>query len=192
VIRIGCRKSLRMAALLRVGDAGAPFLHIIAATWVIHTHRDLRLIRNPRRGRNDDTDAMANSPTEPAELAASFGGVVRTARLIEAGISRKSLDHAVRAGTLLRIQRGWVAVPGADAMLTSAAKAGVVLTCLTQAERLGIWVHEHPVRHHVGAKPHGAPVTSARVHVHWAKPLVPRHPDALADPIENVLALVAD
>ncbi|MDQ2661402.1 MAG: DUF559 domain-containing protein [Actinomycetota bacterium] len=27
--------------------------------------------------------------------------------------------------------------------------------------------------------------------VHWAKPLVPRHPDALIDPIENVLTLVA-
>ncbi|WP_235511465.1 endonuclease domain-containing protein [Agromyces sp. Root81] len=27
--------------------------------------------------------------------------------------------------------------------------------------------------------------------MHWAKPLVPRHPDALTDPIENVLVLVA-
>ncbi|MGN7976218.1 endonuclease domain-containing protein [Microbacterium sp. 22195] len=30
------------------------------------------------------------------------------------------------------------------------------------------------------------------MHVHWAKPLIPRHPDSLEDPIENVLALVAD
>ncbi|WDH77593.1 DUF559 domain-containing protein [Microbacterium esteraromaticum] len=28
--------------------------------------------------------------------------------------------------------------------------------------------------------------------MHWAKPLVPRHPDALEDSIENVRALVAD
>ena len=27
--------------------------------------------------------------------------------------------------------------------------------------------------------------------VHWAEPLVPRHPDVLADPIENVLTIVA-
>lgn len=135
---------------------------------------------------------MARSHTALAEIVASFGGVVRTARLGEAGISRSSIDHAMREGTLLRVRRGWVAVPGADVMLVSAAKAGVVLTCLTQAERLGLWVHERPAQHHVGANPHGAPVTSEHIHVHWARPLVPRHPDALTDPIENVLALVAD
>jgi len=32
----------------------------------------------------------------------------------------------------------------------------------------------------------------AHVRMHWAKPLVPRHPDAVVDPIENVLALIAD
>jgi len=31
-----------------------------------------------------------------------------------------------------------------------------------------------------------------RAHVHWARPLIPRHPKSLADPIENVLAIVAD
>lgn|GEM_PF-3146927 len=41
---------------------------------------------------------------------------------------------------------------------------------------------------HWGADPRSAGGKPEKVHVHWAKPLVLRHPDALEDPIENVLA----
>lgn len=67
----------------------------------------------------------------------------------------------------------------------------MVLTCVTQARRLGLWVLRDDVMH-VAAPPHrhvGA--LDAGTHIHWARPLVPRHPDALVDPVENVLALVA-
>lgn len=132
------------------------------------------------------------SAPSPVELVIELGGVVRTARLRMLGISRRALESAVAAGHLIRIRRGWVATINADPVLVAAARAGVVVSCISQAERLGLWVHETPEKFHVGADPKGAGGKTERAHVHWSRPVVPRHPDALVDPIENVLALVAD
>lgn len=88
------------------------------------------------------------------------------------------------------MRKGWFAVPGADGYLIAAARDGVVVSCITQAERLGVWVLPDG-RPHVAAPAHSGAVSLRGVTVHWAKPLVPRHPDALVDPIENVLAIVA-
>ncbi|MFS0854296.1 endonuclease domain-containing protein [Microbacterium sp. 179-I 3D4 NHS] len=85
-----------------------------------------------------------------------------------------------------------MALPNAERLLVDAAKQGAVLTCVTQARRLGLWVHDERPLVHVGATPGSAVRRRPGVHVHWAMPLLPRHPDALTDPIENVLALVAD
>jgi len=78
-------------------------------------------------------------------------------------------------------------------MLVAAARAGVVISCVTQATRLGLWVPHAPV-HHVAARANSrVPVLDAkRSVVHWSNPVVPRPPGTLADPIENVLALVAE
>ncbi|MBD7957976.1 DUF559 domain-containing protein [Microbacterium sp. Sa4CUA7] len=118
------------------------------------------------------------------------GGVARVAALRRAGWSRYCIRVAAERGLLVPVRRDWVALPGADAELVAAARGGVVLSCLTQARRLGLWVLRED-RPHVAADPHASGRKSARAHVHWAAPLVPRHPDALVDPIENVLTLVA-
>jgi very-short-patch-repair endonuclease len=117
--------------------------------------------------------------------------VVRVATLRGAGVPRRAIEQAVTAQVLIRPRNGWVALPEADPLLVAAARTGVVLSCLTQAERLGLWVLSDGAVH-VAAPPHrhvGAVRDSTRVH--WSRPLVPRHPDALIDPIENVLAVVA-
>ncbi|MGP6178036.1 type IV toxin-antitoxin system AbiEi family antitoxin domain-containing protein [Microbacterium sp. A196] len=132
-----------------------------------------------------------NGP-DPVELVVELGGVVRTERLRAHGIARRSLEQAVASGQLIRIRRGWVAAQGAEPILVAAARTSVVVSCVTQAARLGLWVHGEPEKFHVAAKPKGTSVSTGRVHVHWSMPLVPRHPDVLVDPIENVLALVAD
>lgn len=119
-----------------------------------------------------------------------LGGVVRTAALLRAGHSRYTIDRSVAAGQLHRVRRGWVASHDADPELIAAARAGVVLSCITQARRLGLWVlaEDHC---HVAADPHRTGASPERATVHWARALVPRAPGALVDPIENVLALVA-
>jgi very-short-patch-repair endonuclease len=128
---------------------------------------------------------------ESLEDAIRGSGVVRVSTLRAQGFSRRAIEGAVSAKTLIRPRNGWVALPDADPLLVAAARAGVVLTCETQARRLGLWVlREDAV--HVAAPPHRH-VGAVRegTHVHWSRPLVPRHPDSLVDPLENVLAIVA-
>lgn len=125
------------------------------------------------------------------------GGIVRAQTLRERGCSSRALTQLVRSGMLVRPRGGWLAVPDADPHLIAAARDGVVLSCVTQARRLGLWVLEHD-RTHVAAASHAGGVRIARsgdgrplATVHWMKPAVPRHPHHLIDPIENVLLLVA-
>ncbi|WEK60104.1 MAG: DUF559 domain-containing protein [Candidatus Microbacterium colombiense] len=118
--------------------------------------------------------------------------MARTAGLRERGISRYDIAQGVTEKAVLPIRRGWIALPQADPMLVDAARRGVVLTCVTQARRLGLWVHADDGHHHVGSAPRGPARAEAGVLIHWAMPLIARHPDSLVDPIENVLALVAD
>ncbi|MFK4762017.1 DUF559 domain-containing protein [Microbacterium sp. ZW T5_45] len=115
--------------------------------------------------------------------------VVRTTSLVSRGATRHSIAKAVKAGTVQRVRRGWLAGPKADPLLVSAATQGVVLTCVTQAARLGLW-DVHPSVPHVAAPRHAGRIAVA-AHVHWERPPLARHPDALADPIENTLAIVA-
>lgn len=121
-----------------------------------------------------------------------LGGVSRTSTLRASGVSRYTIHEAIAGGSLISVRQGWVALPGADAELQDAARLGVVLTCVTQARRLGLWVHSDDSRRHFGATPGSAGNKPEHDRIHWAKPLIPRHPDALVDPIENVLALIAD
>lgn len=119
------------------------------------------------------------------------GGVARTSTLNRSGVGRREVERLVHRGQLVRVTRGWVATPDADALLVSCARGNVVLTCVTQARRLGLWVHADDARCHVAAPAHSGRAPTAAAVVHWARPVVPRHPDALTDPIENVLAVVA-
>lgn len=119
------------------------------------------------------------------------GGVSRTRRLRDSGVSRHDLEAALAEGVIVRVRPGWVVLPGADPQLVAAARRGVVLTCITQARRLGIWVHDRRSDVHVGATPGSRGGKPRGVRVHWSKPVVARHPDALEDPIENVLAILS-
>ena len=118
------------------------------------------------------------------------GGVARATSLQRDGHSRSLIADMVGKGKLRRVRRVWVAVPDADAALEAAAHHGVTLSCITLARRRGLWVLDVDVPH-VVADPHARGGKPAGVHVHWGSALVPRHPDALEDSLENALALVA-
>lgn len=120
------------------------------------------------------------------------GGVLRTRELLDAGYSRHRIAEALRNGAIRRSRRGWVRVPNADVMLARAALSGVTLTCITQARRLELWVADEGTQVHVAARARGSLNVTDRAHVHWATPLIPRSPGLLEDPIENVLAIVAE
>lgn len=127
------------------------------------------------------------------ELIHAAGGLIRTRTLKDAGVDPREMTDAVRSGRLVRPRRGWVALPGADPQLIAAVRAGVVLTCVTQARRLGLWMLHPETLAHVAAPCHsgGVRIDATRAVVHWRLPLVARVPGILVDEIENVLALVA-
>jgi very-short-patch-repair endonuclease len=118
------------------------------------------------------------------------GGVVRTAMLVDDGFSRRAIAAAVAAGALSVPRRGWIAAHDADPALVAAARAGVVLTCVTRAKRLGLWVLDQDGPH-VGAPPSASRLALSAATVHWAVPAVPRAPGQLEDGILNTLLLVA-
>ena len=121
-----------------------------------------------------------------------LGGVVRSARVVDLGFRRADVDAALKAGSVVRPRRGWLASAGADPALHGAARHGVVLTCRTEAVRLGLWVHDPSGPPHVAVAPNAASRRGLPAKVHWGTPPIPRHPDALVDPIENVLAHIAE
>lgn len=118
------------------------------------------------------------------------GGIVRSSVLRDQRVTNRALTEAVASGVLVRPRRGWVAVRDADPALFAAARAGVVLSCVTRAARLGLWVLSAD-EVHVAAPEHSGSVRVSRAVVHWARPVVPRPPHLLEDGIENTLVAVA-
>lgn len=119
------------------------------------------------------------------------GGVARIPTLRTAGVSAHALRHAKEERRILTIRRGWVALPDADRTVVGAVARGVLISCVSGAARLGLWVPEKP-KLHVAARPNAARVAMpAHVTVHWSRPVAPRDPDATIDGLVNILALVA-
>ncbi|SDQ26089.1 Very-short-patch-repair endonuclease [Leucobacter chromiiresistens] len=123
-------------------------------------------------------------------LLEALGGVARTRELRDRGASDARIAHAVRDGRVERPRRGWLALPDADPDLVAAAAHGVVLTCITEAQRLGLWTLSDG-RTHVAASSAARPSVRGCT-VHWGRPLQLRPPGTLADPVVNVLQFVAD
>lgn len=136
--------------------------------------------------------ASIDRAARAALMVQALGGVARMSTLQQQHVSRHDVRCALAHKKLIPVRPGWVALPDAQRMLVQAAEHGVVLSCVSQAKRLGLWVHDEHPDLHVAASPGSRGGKPDTMHVHWAKPLVPRHPDALEDPIENVLALIAD
>lgn len=137
------------------------------------------------------TDAAAQRMAALMSAVAAGGGIVRRARMVDLGHTQRTISAAIGSGDVCAVGRLWIVSPHADPHHVAAARAGVVISCVTQAERLGLWVDAAGASAHVAARAHAGRVAVVPgTRVHRAKPLVPRHPDALEDPIENVLALV--
>lgn len=109
--------------------------------------------------------------------------------LLAAGVTRYAVRKARESGHVLCPRRGWIALTDADPLLVSAARRGVMLSCITLAVRKGLWVLEHPAPH-VAAHPASHARVSRGV-IHWSRPVFPRDPDSCEDSIENALILIA-
>ena len=120
------------------------------------------------------------------------GGVARVRALLDAGFSR--LDgrrggrgrHPDRSSPRLGRDGGCRSLP------RRSGRAGVVLTCVTRAKRLGLWVLAEDAPH-VGAPPSASRLNlqNPKTTVHWSTPVQPREVGALEDGILNTLVIVA-
>lgn len=117
-------------------------------------------------------------------------GVVRTTALHDAGMTDYQIRKAINGGELIRLKRGWIAVPDADGALKHAARNALTITCVSQAARLGLWVRK-PDPHHFAVPRPGREVRSKGDRVHYCKAVEERPKFALEDTVGNVLATVA-
>ncbi|GAA1737074.1 endonuclease domain-containing protein [Microbacterium paludicola] len=128
---------------------------------------------------------------DPIAVVAELGGIARVRDVLDAGVTSSALKRAKRQKQLIRPANGWVALPTADPFLRVAAELGVVISCVTRAERVGLWTFGSD-KHHVAARPDQRLPRKTAAHVHWARPVVPRAPGTLEDGIENTLVLIAE
>ena len=143
---------------------------------------------SPLRITPASADVQTGGMSVPAILE-SLGGVARSRELRDRGATDSRIARAIRDGQVVRPRRGWLAAAHADRDLIAAAAGGVVLTCITQAKRLGLWTLGDG-RTHVAASSSARP--SARdCAAHWGRPLLLRPPGTLEDPVCNVLQFVA-
>lgn len=97
------------------------------------------------------------------EVLASLGGAGNTRLLERNGVSRRSLESAVRAAAVVRLARGVYALPGADPVLAHAARHHAVPACVTAAAAAGLWVVKRPDLPHLASR-HGRAVPGCVMH----------------------------
>lgn len=55
----------------------------------------------------------------------------------------KAVEHLVESGDLIRVRRGWYALPGAEEPVVRAVAAGGVMGCVSALAHRGVWVPPH-------------------------------------------------
>ncbi|MFC6715209.1 endonuclease domain-containing protein [Branchiibius cervicis] len=118
------------------------------------------------------------------------GGIVPTRALRAAGFSDYHIRQSLDARQIHRVRKGWVAVADVDRGIVQAVRSHGVLSCISEAARVGLWTVADG-RLHIAVHSHTARVATSSCVAHWSAPTIPRDPDAAVDPIENVLVLVA-
>lgn len=80
-------------------------------------------------------------------LLAAGGGFAPAGALRAAGITRSSIEKAVASRAVLRVRRGWYALPAVPPAELAAVRSGGVLTCVSLLHHLGIWTVDRPALH---------------------------------------------
>jgi very-short-patch-repair endonuclease len=120
------------------------------------------------------------------------GRIAHTSDIIKAGATRYGIRAALASGSLVRVRRDWLALPDCDPQLKLAAQCGGRLTCVTAAQRMGLWVLPDNLLHLAVAPNAGRLPGGSAVKPHWSAGPTPTSRLMLIDPLENVLVRVAE
>jgi very-short-patch-repair endonuclease len=121
------------------------------------------------------------------ETLPRYRGVARVSDLVANGHPVAAIDRLVARGGLVRLRRGWVALPDAHGEVVRAARLGGVLSCVSVLRPLGVWTGEDArlhlqVRQHAHVPDHGADVVTHRHHGLGVRP-----PRGAVDSVESAL-----
>lgn len=108
---------------------------------------------------------------DPSQALHRVGGAAPVRTLRQRGISRRAIDAAVSSGSVIKVRRGILAVPGAAADFVSAVTHNGRLTCVSAASHFGLWCLNSSSPLHMCC-PDGA----SGVHVNHRSLTVPAHP----------------
>lgn len=118
---------------------------------------------------------------------------VTTSQLRADGWSKRRIATAVKSGEILRLHRDAYCAPDLPSDCVQAGRLGARLTCVSELERLGVFVLTHPDRVHVHL-PRSAALRSpqaARVERHWTILNRPRPRGALCvSPLDALIHAV--
>lgn len=92
-----------------------------------------------------------------------FGKVARRKDLLAHGCTDWGLSRAAGSGLIVKVGRGYFALPGADPLDIRLARHQARRTCLSKAKQLGLWVIQEPALTHVAAA-HGQAIAGCVVH----------------------------
>jgi very-short-patch-repair endonuclease len=127
------------------------------------------------------------------------GGVVKTEQFLREGTTRRELSRAVVSGSLVRVRKGWYALPGLAPAVEQAFRVGGVLACADAARVHGLWVPAFRGLH-VGVPEQASRLrdreryhlrlgTSDDVVVHWSAAAAP--PCTLVQSMEDCIVIAS-
>ncbi|KXP11774.1 hypothetical protein AXK57_21210 [Tsukamurella pulmonis] len=83
-------------------------------------------------------------------LAGANGGIVSRRAALAAGARAAEIERLRHTGDIVGVRRGWYRLPGADAVVVAAVRAGAVLTCVSALPfHPGVWVPPQRRRVHL-------------------------------------------
>ena len=85
---------------------------------------------------------------EPTEILRVEGVVAPTSLLIANGIGSPAIRTSIRNQRILRLERGLLALPGADPEFVAARRSRALLTCISAGKRYGLWLLHEPAKPH--------------------------------------------
>jgi very-short-patch-repair endonuclease len=128
-------------------------------------------------------------------VVAGMGGVARALELSRRGMGRGLVAQAVQDGELIKVRKGWYALPDLAEEVVHAARVGGALACVSAARHHGLWVPPVQQAIHVAVPASAARLRQPRdsrkrlsqdpaaVVVHWTNPrsrTVQAVPEAIA------------
>lgn len=117
-------------------------------------------------------------------------GIAHRLDVLEAGYTKYRIDAAMTAGRVRVVRRQWLYTRASSAPLLTAAVAGARLTCVSEAQRSGLWTIPDG-RTHLAVARNAAVGADPAHRLHWSTGPVPVGPRQLCEPIGNVLAHIA-